>query len=233
MEDVNEDVSVLEISVTHRPKLSERSLFLTAVRRALLACARDHLGFPSRLFSGHEADGAPARSGRHDHVFLAADDSDGDGLLDHLLLVAPWRVDRTYQAQREIRAEFEQITAKLEKIRAGRIGVFQLTKTIDSVSADRLLSLSTCWRSATLYQPTRYPKSMADAELKLQTDIQLECQRRGLPQPKVEIVSVIAGKRGGFRAEARLIFAVMVAGPLMLGRESHKGGGLFYAEIFK
>jgi CRISPR-associated protein Csb2 len=230
VEDMHEDVLVLEISAKNRPKVTERSQFLTAVRRALLACARDYQGAPSRLFSGHEVDGAPARSGQHDHVFLAADDSDGDGFLDHLLLVAPWRADRTHHAQQEAPAAFTQITAQLEFIRAGRLGVFQLTKSLHSLAAERLLPLSQHWRSTTLYEPTRYPKSMADAQEKLQTDVLLECQRRGLPEPSVEIISITAGKRGRYQAEARLSFAVAVAGPLMLGRESHKGGGLFFAE---
>ena len=230
VEDAQEDVLVLEISAKNRPKVNERGLFLTAVRRALLACARDYQGAPSLLFSGHEADGAPARSGRHDHVFLAADDSDGDGLLDHLLLVAPWRADRTHDAQPDAPAAFAQITAQLEFIRAGKLGVFQLTKSLDSLAAARLLPLSQHWRSTTLYEPTRYPKSMTDAEEKLKADVLLECHRRGLPVPSVEIISITTGKRGRFQAETRISFAVAVAGPLMLGRESHKGGGLFFAE---
>ncbi len=44
-----------------------------AARRALMALAREASGEVSRLFSGHEDDGGRAASGKHRHVFIAAD----------------------------------------------------------------------------------------------------------------------------------------------------------------
>jgi CRISPR-associated protein Csb2 len=55
-----------------------------------------------------------------------------------------------------------------------------------------------------------------------------ECLRRGLPRPEVEVLELEAGPRGGgMMVRARLEFAVGVRGPLLLGRDSHMGGGLF------
>ncbi|MDO9047907.1 MAG: type I-U CRISPR-associated protein Csb2 [Methylobacter sp.] len=230
IQELTEDVFLLQISSNNRPPIKDRMAFLNAVRRALMACARDLEGFPSRLFSGHEFDGAPARSGQHEHVFLAAEDSDDDGLLDKLLIVAPWRVDRHHCSRQETRTAFEQVSLKLEIVRAGRLGIFQFAKPEQVLTDDRLLQTSSSWRSTTSYEPTRYPKTIDEAPEKIEADIVIECLRRGLPKPNVEIISVQAGRRGGFRADARLLFSVAVSGPLMLGRESHKGGGLFYAE---
>ena len=64
----------------------------------------------------------------------------------------------------------------------------------------------------------------------LKLDIIVECERRGLPRPEVEILDLAAGPKGGtLQASVRLRFAVAVRGPLLLGRDSHAGGGLFAA----
>jgi len=44
-----------------------------------------------RAVSGHESTCAPARSGRHEHIFIAAADFDDDGLIDQVIAAAPWR----------------------------------------------------------------------------------------------------------------------------------------------
>lgn len=230
IQELTEDVFLLQISSNNRPSIKDRIAFLNAVRRALMACAREFEGFPGRLFSGHEFDGAPARSGQHEHIFLATEDSDDDGLLDRLLIVAPWRVDSGHHSKQETRTVFEQVSLKLEIVRAGRLGVFQFARPEQVSTDDRLLQTSSGWRSVTSYEPTRFPKTIDEAAEKIEADIIVECLRRGLPKPKVEIISVRAGPRGGFRADVRLLFSVAISGPLMLGRGSHKGGGLFYAE---
>ena len=59
-------------------------------------------------------------------------------------------------------------------------------------------------------------------------DVIAECERRGLPRPEVELLELNAGPNGGgLAARVRLRFAVAIEGPIMLGRDSHKGGGLF------
>ena len=56
-------------------------------------------------------------------------------------------------------------------------------------------------------------------------DVIAECERRGLPNPEVELLELNAGPNGGgLAARMRLRFTVAVAGPIMLGRDSHKGG---------
>jgi CRISPR-associated protein Csb2 len=225
-----QNIFILSLAVQNRPAITNQTAFLEAVRRALISRARDLLGCPGRLFSGHECDGAPARSGQHEHVFLAAEDVDDDGLIDRLLVVAPWQADRSYRSNNKERLEFERIVSSLETVRAGRLGVFRFETPASISPDDWLFSLANKWISITPYEPTRFPKSEAEIQEEIITDLVKECYRRGLPKPSVEILSIQTGPRGGVRAEARLIFAVAVCGPLMLGRNSHKGGGLFRAE---
>jgi hypothetical protein len=58
----------------------------------------------------------------------------------------------------------------------------------------------------------------------------MECARRNLPKPDVEIMEWNAGKRGGLTARVRLKFARVVSGPILLGAGSHYSAGLFGLE---
>lgn len=225
------DVTILPVLPTSRPATAHRIALLHAVRRALMALAREINGTPGTLFSGHEPNGTPARSGRHKHVFLAADDADDDGLLDRVLIIAPWRADHGSQVKREHRTAFEHISGGLRIVRAGALGVIQFGHTVGPALEDHLFRPSQYWMSRTPYVPTAYPKGNADARSKLKNDIMQECARRGLPRPNVELVDIQTGTRGGICVHARLKFAVAVSGPVMLGRDSHAGGGLFHAAM--
>ncbi|MGY6215320.1 type I-G CRISPR-associated protein Csb2, partial [Methylolobus aquaticus] len=224
------DAVVLPLSSGNLPSISERSGFVEAVRRSLMALDRDLSGTVSRLFSGHEPDGSAAHSGRHDHVFLAADDNDGDGLIDQLLVIAPWRVDRRVKPSQSDRRAFERVTTGLETVRAGRLGVFEFGAAKELSEDNPFAQRSRDWVSVSPYVPTRFPKRQESEPAALAEDMRLECLRRALPNPDVEILDVLAGPRGGVRAFARLKFAVAVPGPILLGRDSHAGGGLFRAE---
>jgi CRISPR-associated protein Csb2 len=61
-------------------------------------------------------------------------------------------------------------------------------------------------------------------------DVIAECERRSLPRPEVEILESDAGPNGGdLEARLQLRFAIAIQGPILLGRDSHAGGGLFMA----
>jgi CRISPR-associated protein Csb2 len=208
--------------------MEDAPALITAVRRALIALARDDGGAGMMLFSGHEADGAPARSGRHAHVFLAAHDADGDGRLDRVLIAAPWRADRTHHPRARHRDIFDRVVRRLETVRAGRLGVLGLTALPPLADEDALLGRGRVWESATPYRATRHARRNGDPAAAVTADLIAECGRRGLPRPRVEVLESSAGPRGGnLTARVRLSFATAVAGPLLLGRDSHKGGGLF------
>jgi CRISPR-associated protein Csb2 len=227
---VGRDLFALPLLPENRPRSAERAAFLEAVRRALMSLARDADGSVGRLFSGHEPDGSAARSGRHEHVFLAAEDRDGDGLIDRLWIVAPWRADRRAKAGRLARDGFERVASTLARVRAGRLGVIEFAGFEGLDGQEPLVRCSQRWASVTAFVPTRFPKPGEDACAAVAADLALECLRRGLPRPAVQVKALEAGPRGGVRAYAQLDFAVAVSGPLLLGRDSHSGGGLFRAE---
>ena len=229
--DTRRNVMVFSLPPTASLVTDDTPLLLRSVRRALMALSRDSKGEVPRLFSGHEGHGGPARSGRHEHVFLVADDANGDGRIDRLIIAAPWAGDRTHDASRKDRERFDQVVSILGEVRAGRLGVLKLSRLPGGCSdADPLIGPARRWEGRTLYRPTRHAGRRQDRTAAIERDLIGECLRRGLPRPEVEVLELEAGPRGGaMKVRARLKFAVGVRGPLLLGRDSHMGGGLFVA----
>ena len=202
-------------------------VLIRALRRALMSVARDEHGGVDRLFSGHEKDGRPDGAGHHGHVFLAAD-VDGDWVT-RLVVVAPWAVDRSVPPTSGQRRRFDHVVRKLTFLRAGRLGVFSL-KAVPLDDDDDMTRNAKTWRTTTPYSATRNIRSGQDANSALVADVAMECRRRGLPAPtKVHVAEVSQGPRGGRpMADIAISFATSVRGPVLLGRNSHEGGGLFH-----
>lgn len=210
------------IRVTDAPDL------LRAVRRALMALSRNDKREVPRLFSGHEPNGAPAGSGSHDHVFLAADDMDGSGRIGRLIVAAPWACDGSVRGTASLRDEFERVVLSLGTVRAGRLGVLKLHSAGTFGPGDPLMGPARVWQSRTPCRPARHVPRGRDPHDTIRQTLVEECLRRKLPRPDVDILSMTSGRNGGnLEVEARLAFAVAVHGPLLLGRECHRGGGLF------
>ena len=222
------DTLVFSLSLETPPAVADRLRLLTAVRRALMARARKSDGSVPTLFSGHEPGGARAHSGRHRHIFLGAADLDGDGRLDQLIVAAPWACDRSAAPDLAERAEFDQVASSLKTVRAGPLGVVALGPPSSPNKAEALFTTSHEWQSCTPYRPTRHARRGNQPAEAVALDLIAECLRRGLPRPEVEIQEISTGPNGGnLNARARLVFSVAVDGPLLLGRDSHAGGGLF------
>jgi CRISPR-associated protein Csb2 len=175
--------------------------------------------------------GRAAGSGQHEHVFLACTDSDGDGIIDRLIVAAPWAGDRSARSRQRDRATFDRIVSALEVVRAGALGVIKLNVPVAPQPGDHLVGPAFTWKSYSPYRPTRHAKRRKELAARILEDVLLECGRRGLPRPEVELLGFTSGPNGGeISAEVRLCFSVAVQGPVMLGRDSHFGGGLFLAE---
>ena len=211
------------------PPVAARADMLTALRRALMALDRDENGAVSRLFSGHEASGSPAGNGAHRHIFLAADTNQDGNRLARLYVIRPDTADRKSRLSNDEKARFERVTGKLATVRAGRHGVLRLRGPAAPGPDDRLFARSRVWTSLTDFSPTRHPRKGADIRAFLEGNIHAEILLRGYPAPKVELLSHDTGPRGGLRARFCLTFSIAVQGPLLLGRDSHMGGGLFAA----
>lgn len=210
-----------------RPPAAERVAVLRAVRRALMARARDVLGSPDlpALFSGHEANGAPARDGSHRHLFLAA--AEADGRLSAIYVVAPWRVDRQVKPAPDAAEAFDRVAGSLAEVRAGRLGRLRLHPQAPDEADDPLLGSGRHWRLATPYARNRHPRRPTDAVAALQEDIATACRRLGLPAPQIAI-----SQEGRIAASVvedgiALSFRRAVRGPILLGRGAHFGLGAF------
>jgi CRISPR-associated protein Csb2 len=235
-------VHLFAIDPAEAPPVAMRATLTRALRNAVMARVdRATAGSRRRgeklptFFTGHLEGGAPARSGRHEHLFFVAEDCDGDGKLDRLAVVAPHLADRNAESDpasdRETRRHLETLDRALTglaTLRAGRAGAPALSRLREPGGDDALFGRSRSWISCTPYRPTRHPRK-GDTEAAIAADIVAECARRGLPRPEVKILGIDTGPRGGLSARASLRFATAVNGPLLLGRESHFGAGLFGA----
>jgi CRISPR-associated protein Csb2 len=112
---------------------ADTSALIRATRRALMALSREATGRVPRLFSGHETNGERAASGHHEHVFIAADDSNGDGYVDRLIVASPWVCDRTAWTYHWQRRTFDEVASRLENVRVGPLGRIRLgpPRTLD------------------------------------------------------------------------------------------------------
>ena len=126
---------------------------------------------------------------------------------------------------------FDEVVSRLTELRAGPLGRFEGLVAEPIADGDPLLGPARVWTGRTPYIATRnLGKRDAPASF-VEADVLMECRRRGLPSPaEIEVLHVGAGPRGGRPAAMlRLRFATAVRGPILLGRDSHGGGGLFHA----
>ncbi len=196
-----------------------------ALRRAVMARVQRHLGPGTplpRYFTGHERDGTPAQAG-HAHLFYAF-----DTVASRLLVIAPHAVERraAHSWERAHLRELDAALAGFNELRAGSSGRLDVRSAGIAPERDPLFAPSRQWQSGTPYQVTRHAKK-AGAEAALSADVRAECRRNGLPEPEVTVLDAHGVPGTGLTGRVRLDFAVSVAGPLLLGRSRHLGGGLF------
>jgi CRISPR-associated protein Csb2 len=222
------DLHVFSIKGDRPAPAGSARLLAQALRRAVMSRAAVRPG--DEFFTGHPTEGGAARSGRHEHLFFLAEDCDGDGILDRLSVIAPHMADRTSERSGRDVAELEKALAGFTGLRAGRIGLFSLLSAPPTPS-DRTFGEAMIWTSQTAYRVTRHPRRGDDPAEAVRRDLTTECSRRGLPLAEIDILGIATGAKGGLTARARLGFRTAVRGPILLGRGSHFGEGLFHAEL--
>ena len=218
LKDALRDVVSFGIAPQANIAVADGPALMHAVRRALMSLARDGNARVPRLFSGHEDDGGRAATGHHEHVFLAANDEDGDALIDRLVVAAPWACDRSGAppTQRD-RVLFDRVVSALAEVRAGRLGVVTFERPAELTSGDPLIGPARVWQSRTHYRATRHAGRRKDPATALVRDVITECLRRGLLVPEVELLEFSAVPNGGgLLAQLRLRFAAAIYGPLLL-----------------
>ena len=197
-----------------------------ALRRAVMARVQDVLGDRATLptfFSGHERDGSPAQVERGSHLTFVF-----DPVAARLLIISPHVIERRPATREEIDhlRDLDAALTGFRELRAGSAGCLTLSVRSIDAGADMLFSSSRTWESVTPYQVTRHTKHVGVAEA-LSADVRAECRRRGLPEPRVTPREARGIPGVGLVGGARLTFQVAVEGPIVLGRSSHLGGGLF------
>ncbi|WP_447977331.1 type I-G CRISPR-associated protein Csb2 [Candidatus Nitrospira bockiana] len=197
-----------------------------AFRRAVMARVQTVLGDTVVLppfFTGHESNGAPARSESDPHLFFLFVPCSS-----RLMVISPHIVERREpkEAERKHLHVLDKALSGFCELRAGSIGCLSLRAISIDPDMDPLFAVSRVWESVTPYSVTRHMKQGSAAEA-LSADLCSECFRRGLPRPVV-IPGELCGIPGtGLSGLARLAFPVPVQGPLILGRNRYLGGGLF------
>jgi CRISPR-associated protein Csb2 len=231
MRPANELVTGLHVfAVEHSgaPNIARSAAVARALRRAVMARAQvlyDRNVLPV-FFHGHEADGSPSRVGNHAHLFFAAFSSDGRARIDRIAVMAPGLCDRSI-LDRKHWNDLARAVDGLHTLSCGRDGVLTLAPQ-PAETDDSYFGSGRVWTTVTAYRPTRHPKRDQPVSSLIETDICTECARRGLPAPEsVQLLSTDEGARGGVTAQVTITFATPLSGPVLLGRGSHFGDGLF------
>lgn len=197
-----------------------------ALRRAVMVRVQERIERSASLpafFSGHAPTGAPLREGNHGHLSFAADLP-----RNRLLVLAPHLIEGRAPTPRE-RDHLETLGAALDgltDLRAGAAGRLTLLPFPVVVDDDPLFAPAQHWESVTDYRPTRHAKRVTAADA-LVTDVLGEIRRQGMSAPEVDVLEVWEGPRGGLAGRLRFRFKAAQAGPILIGRTRHFGGGLF------
>ena len=196
-----------------------------ALRRAVMARVQNTLGPRADLgpfFSGHERDGSPAQS-LHPHLTFAFDRGSR-----RLLILAPHVVEHrpATRDEKSNLAILDRALADFRTLRVPSVGSLALRALSTDADADPLFAASRVWESITPYQVTRHAKHVR-ADEALASDLRAECRRLGLPEPRVATRDTRGVPGLGLLGGARLTFEVAVAGPIVIGKSRHFGGGLF------
>jgi len=213
---------VIESGLTSLP---DPQRIARALRRAVMARVQvelDDKPLPT-FFSGHESGGHPARAERSSHLAFLCDLP-----RDRLIVIAPHVLDRRAPSrdERNHLPVLDRALQGLSDLRVGSDGVLRLRATSVDRHTDPLLAASRTWESVTPYRVTRHAHHVT-AEEALEMDLLVECRRRGLPVPRVQVMTCQGVAKVGVEGRVQLHFNVSVQGPLVLGRSRYEGGGVF------
>jgi CRISPR-associated protein Csb2 len=218
---------VFAVEQSGAPPISRSAAVARALRRAVMARAQALYGRSSLpvFFHGHDDDGSPARAGNHEHLFIAAFSSEGGARIDRVAVMAPGLCDRSI-LDRKHWEDLARAVDGLRTLRCGRDGVLSLASL--SEADDSYFGSGRVWTTVNPYRPTRHPKRDQPLSSFIEIDVRTECARRGLPTPQsIQLLSTCVEARAGLTAHLTLTFARPLFGPVLLGRKSHLGDGLF------
>jgi CRISPR-associated protein Csb2 len=219
-----------------RPSIHATVAITDVLRRACMSgFGRRNAGGASENLSGKRDDGRPLEGHRHAH-YLALD-TDGDRLIDTLLL---WMPSGISEEDLDPLADLHRLTGfqHVADFRPGRLGL-EAVGSIEAI-APELVGPSIEWESYTPFAPARFPRRKHPWEAHVIAEVGQELRWRGLPEPGT--VDLLRGDWLDYRRHrptkerlgsarracgARLRFKVPIDGPIVLGALSHFGLGMF------
>lgn len=219
-----------------RPSVHATVAMTDVLRRACMsAFGRGHAGSASETLSGKTASGQPLEGHRHAH-YLALD-TDGDRLIDTLLL---WMPSGMGEDELDALAGLRRLTGfgHVADFRPGRLGLEAMGSI--EVVAPELVGPSAEWVSCTPFAPARFPRRRHPWEGHVMAEVAQELRWRGLPEPRS--VDLLRGDWLDFRRHrptterlgnarrafgVRMSFTEQVCGPIVLGALCHFGLGVF------
>lgn len=220
----------LQLNGKPLPRVEDSLRVAEAFRAALIHTLDKRMGLTvPELISGHNL---PADN-RHAHAFYLAEDADGDGHIDHLLVHVPGGIDQNVQ----------HALGRMNRLWMGKLGEWQLAFENSGDQVSPLSGCSQTWQSLTPYLHPWHAKKGFDSARQLLR----ECRLRGLPEPELEWVEALPlgraqrrpvhfqrfrKRRGLIQPDRqgsfwRLHFPQTITGPLALGFGCHFGMGLF------
>lgn len=217
-------------------------------REALLSFADDLPEEALRMLSGHDRDGGPLPSPHLAFIPLAfVGHPHADGHLVGMALALPDGLGR------DARRELFRVIGRVQELKLGRLGVWQLKRQTDArppwnLQPDAWNADSegaTHWSTVTPVVYDRHPKTADKAEYHREVAgmIAAACGSIGLPKPREVVVTAVSAHHGvppahAFprlrrkddslrrHAHAILVFDVPVRGPMLLGAGRYRGYGL-------
>jgi CRISPR-associated protein Csb2 len=224
------------LASTDLPPVTEALPLCERARRVFMRARVDTSH--SLAFTGRSADGTPLVG--HPHALFLPEDADGDGRIDHLIVIASGGFDAE---------DLVALEACSPIFGAHARPVIQLKI---APSDGRLLGTSSAWRSATPYSMPRFATSghgrkVRDRDLP-EAQFRRELRLRGFPEPTCVVpiggyetrdgrtmtwTEFVVERRNGTHgfgiAGFEIHFPHAVAGPIALGFGCHYGLGVFVA----
>lgn len=219
MAPVRGEVGVAAFRIVDGWSESEPMVVARALRRAVMSRYQNEIGkreLPP-FVSGHDADGSPAKDGRH--LYFVADPT------SRTVMILPPHVRDHRQPLRIERQHLEVLESSLlgfERLNAGRAGRLELERT----ATEPDFPVASVWRSATPYLVDRHRKSGTAASA-VEFDVRASCRAAGLAVSAVEVAKPRGVPGLGLTADVTLHFAKPTSGPIALGRNRFQGGGWF------
>jgi CRISPR-associated protein Csb2 len=232
-------VEAVRFAIEGRVKvpITEALRVAEGVRRNLMGSLRRVLGHHDLpvTFTGKDVHGLPAQG--HRHISILPLDDDGDGFIDALVITSPSPLSLEEQRAVDGIRPIKQRSGDALVLTPVRVG-----------NRSEVLQRSARVVSHTPFAPTRHRRARRDGDENawIDSQIAIECERRGLPRPisVARVESPTSSRRRvrwlDFRRArkndaprvaygVRLEFANPVLSPFSLGYASHFGLGCFCA----